>query len=46
MGFFTANMERWLRLLFAPEWDWALDYDFDLGELVIFPRVAELSVIQ
>ena len=32
MGFFAANMERKLRLLFAPEYGWALDYDFDLGE--------------
>ncbi len=46
MGFFAANMERRLRLLFVPECDWALDYDLDLAELVIFPRVAELSVIQ
>jgi len=45
-GFFMANMQRSLRLLFAPECNWALDYDFDLGELVIFPRIAELSVIQ
>ena len=25
MGFFAANMERKLRLLFAPEYGWALD---------------------
>ncbi len=46
MGFFAANMERKLRLLFVPECDWALDYDFDLGEIVIFPRIAEVSAIQ
>ena len=46
MGFFTANMERKLRLLFAPEFDWTLDYDFDLGEFIIFPRVREIKVIQ
>lgn len=38
MGFFAANMERRLRLLFAPEQEWALDYDFDLLTLVIFSR--------
>ena len=43
---FAANMERKLRLLFAPEYGWALDYDFDLGELVIFPRIPESIVIQ
>lgn len=46
MGFFAANMERRLRLLFAPEFEWALDYDFDLGEFIIFPRVQEIKVIQ
>lgn len=46
MGFFAANMERKLRLLFAPECDWALDYDFDLGELIIFPRSSESTAIQ
>ena len=46
MGFFTANMERRLRLLFAPEFDWALDYDFDLGEFIVFPRVQEITAIQ
>ena len=46
MGFFAANMERKLRLLFAPECGWALDYDFDLGELVIFPRFPDVSAIQ
>ena len=35
-----------LRLLFAPECGWALDYDFDLGELVIFPRFPDVSAIQ
>ena len=38
MGFFAANMERKLRLLFAPEQDWALDYDFDLLTLVVYAR--------
>ena len=46
MGFFAANMERKLRLLFAPECGWALDYDFDLGELVIFPRFPDVPAIQ
>ena len=46
MGFFTANMERRLRLLFAPLCDWALDYDFDLDSLIIFPRNPEVQVIQ
>jgi IS5 family transposase len=46
MGFFAANMERKLRLLFAPECGWALDYDFGLGELVIFPRFPDVSAIQ
>lgn len=40
MGFFAANMERKLRLLFAPSFDWALDYDSDLSWLVIFPRTS------
>lgn len=40
MGFFAANMERKLRLLFAPLLDWALDYDSDLSWLIIFPRAA------
>ena len=46
MGFFAANLERRLRLLFAPEYGWALDYDFDLGELVIFPRLPDVPAIQ
>ena len=46
MGFFAANMERKLRLLFAPECGWALDYDFDLGEVVIFPRFPDVPAIQ
>lgn len=46
MGFFTANMERRLRLLFAPLCDWALDYDFDLDCLIIFPRNPEIQAIQ
>ena len=46
MGFFAANMERKLRILFAPECGWALDYDFGLGELVIFSRIPDITVIQ
>lgn len=46
MGFFAANMERNLHLLFVPECFWSLDYDFDLGELVILPRISEVPVIQ
>ena len=46
MGFFAANMERKLRLLFAPEYGWALDYDFDLGELVTFPSFPDVPAIQ
>ncbi len=46
MGFLAANMERKLRLHFAPEFGWALDYDFDLGELIIFPRIPDGVVIQ
>lgn len=42
MGFFAANMERKLRLLFAPLFDWALDYDADLSWLVIFSRNSEI----
>lgn len=44
MGFFAANMERKLRLLFAPLNEWSLDYDFDLGEFILFP-VVDLSLI-
>ena len=40
------DMERKLRLLFVPECGWALDYDFDLGELVIFPRFPDVPAIQ
>lgn len=46
MGFFAANMERKLRLLFAPNSDWALDYDPDLLCLLIFSRNSNLEVIQ
>ena len=48
MGFFVANKERKLRLLFAPLNAWALDYDFDLGEIILFPviDVDEMVVIQ
>ena len=46
MGFFAANMERKLRLLFAPLNEWSLDYDFDLGEFILFPVVDEIAVIQ
>lgn len=41
MGFFAANLERKLRLLFAPDEQWSLDYDFDLGELILFDAVEE-----
>ena len=41
MSFFVANMERKLRLLFAPLNAWALDYDFDLGEIILFPVIDE-----
>lgn len=46
MGFFAANMERKLRLLFAPDEKWILDYDFDLGELILFEASDDLPVIQ
>lgn len=46
IGFFAANMERKLRLLFAPFCDWALDYDFDLNCFIIFPRNSEIGAIQ
>jgi len=46
MGFFTANMKRRLRLLFAPLYDWALDFDFDLDCRILFPRNPEIEVIQ
>jgi hypothetical protein len=46
MGFFAANMERKLRLLFAPLFDWVIDYDPDLLSLVIFPRFLNCEVIQ
>jgi IS5 family transposase len=46
MGFFVANMERKLRLIFAPLFDWAIDYDPDLLSLVIFPRFLNCEVIQ
>jgi len=39
-------MERKLRLLFAPLNAWALDYDFDLGEIILFPVIDEMVVIQ
>lgn len=38
MGFFVANMERRLRLLFVHDEDWVVDYDFDDCCLVILPR--------
>ena len=38
MGFFSANMERKLRLLFAPHSDWAVKYDFLIGDIVLFQR--------
>lgn len=46
MAFFAANMERSLRLLFAPDVDWFLDYDFDLGDFILFSCCPELPVIQ
>ncbi|MPM11659.1 hypothetical protein SDC9_58009 [bioreactor metagenome] len=46
MGFSTANMERRLRLLFAPLNDWGLDFDFDLDCRILFPRNPEIEVIQ
>lgn len=46
IGLFVANMERKLRLLFAPLVDWALDYDFDLNCFIIFPRNPEIEAIQ
>lgn len=39
-------MARELRLLFVPEYDWALDYDLDPGQLIIFPKVPEISIGQ
>jgi hypothetical protein len=38
MGFFSANMERKLRLLFAPDSNWAVKYDFFVGDIVLFQR--------
>ena len=38
MGFFSANMERKLRLLFAPDSNWAVKYDFLIGDIVLFQR--------
>lgn len=38
VGFFTANMERKLRLLFAPDSNWAVQYDFFIGDIVLFQR--------
>lgn len=38
MGFFSANMERKLRLLFAPDSNWAVKYDFFIGDIVLFQR--------
>lgn len=46
MGVFAVNMGRKLRFLFAPECGWALDYDFDLVELILFPKFPDVSVIQ
>lgn len=46
MGFFAANMERKLRLLFAPLNEWFLDYDFNLSEIILFPLIDEIAVIQ
>ena len=41
MGFFTANMERKLRLLFAPDSNWAVKYDFFIGDIVLFQRCTD-----
>lgn len=41
VGFFAVNLERKLRLLFAPDEQWSLDYDFDLGELILFDAIEE-----
>jgi len=46
MGFFPANMERKLQILFAPLCQWSLDFDFDLGELIIFPCIPDPTVVQ
>lgn len=42
MGFFAADLERKLRLLFAPDEQWSLDCDFDLGERILFDAVEEV----
>ena len=46
MGFFSANMERKLRLHFAPDSDWAVDYDPVIGDIILFQRASILRVIQ
>ena len=46
MSFFAANREHKPHLPFAPECGWALDYDFDFGESVIFPRFPDVPPIQ
>lgn len=46
MGFFMANMERRLRPLFAPLYDWTLNFDFDLDCRILFPRNPEIEAIQ
>lgn len=38
MGFFSANMERKLRLLFAPDSNWAVKYDSFIGDIILFQR--------
>ena len=35
MGFFVANMERKMRLMFCPDFFWSLDYDFTTKTLVL-----------
>ena len=35
-----------MALLVPPECGWSLVYDFDLGELIIFPKFPDVSVIQ
>lgn len=41
MTFFAANMERKLRLLFAPDSGWVVDYDFDSCALLLLQYLLE-----
>lgn len=43
MGFFSANMGRKLHLLFAPDSDWAVKYDFFIGDTILIPTLLRLS---